>query len=98
MRNALASTLTSRGLREVEESEADLIVSYDIGTFRAGNVVWAQQSSLLEGRLVVRGIDGKTGQEVWYGWVEARLKSSPDPEPRIPAAINALFDERASEN
>ena len=42
----------------------------------------------------MRAIDPEQEREVWYGWAEANLRTNPDPERRIRAAVETLFDNR----
>jgi hypothetical protein len=96
LRAELASLLKSRGLTEVAVDQADLWFSYDVGTFKASQISWGEQSTLGEGRIVIRVIDPKTDTEVWYGWAEARLLKAPDPERRIREALEALVAQRVA--
>jgi hypothetical protein len=94
LRTALEESLSARGFQWVEESEAQLWISYDVGVFSAGTVSWSEHGGPGEGRIVVRAIDPQTTREVWYGWAEASLRAKPDPERRIRAALEALFADR----
>ena len=94
LRAAIEESLTARGFSFVEEGEADLWISYDVGVFHATAVTWAQHQGPGRGRIIVRAIDPKGDEEVWYGWAEARLRSTPDPENRIRAAVETLFETR----
>jgi hypothetical protein len=60
----------------------------------ATSVSWASQSTLGQGRIIVRAIEPATQHEVWYGWAEANLRAQPDPERRIREAVAALFQNR----
>jgi hypothetical protein len=94
LRAALEEALKARGFQMVEEADADLWISYDIGTFSVGSVSWGKQNNLGQGRIIVRAIDPASEHEVWYGWAEANLRSQPDPERRIREAVAALFEGR----
>jgi hypothetical protein len=94
LRAALEEALKARGFQMVAEADADLWISYDIGTFSASSVSWGKQSNLGQGRIIARAIDPKTEREVWYGWAEANIRSQPDPERRIREAVAALFEGR----
>ncbi len=94
LRAAIAESLTARGFQEVAEDEADLWIAYDVGIFTASSVSWGKQGGPGQGRIVVRAIDPEEKREVWYGWAEANLRSTPDPERRIRAAVEALFESR----
>ena len=97
LRAELAAVLKSRGLSEVAVEQADLWFSYDVGIFRASQVSWGEQSTLGEGRIIIRVIDPKSGSEVWYGWAEARLLENPEPERRIHEALQALVAKRVAQ-
>ncbi len=94
LRAAIQEALTQRGFKEVPEAEADIWVAYDVGIFTASSVSWGKQGGPGQGRIVVRAIDPKEKREVWYGWAEANLRSQPDPERRIRAAVEVLFQDR----
>jgi hypothetical protein len=94
LRSALEESLTARGFEWVGEDEAQLWISYDVGVFSASSVSWGQQGGPGQGRIVVRAIDPETSREVWYGWAQAHLRSTPDPERRIRAAVEALLEDR----
>lgn len=94
LRDAIAKGMTSRGFQETTQGSADLWISYDIGLISASSVSWGKQSTLGEGRIIVRAIDPATRHEVWYGWAEANLTRHPDPENKINAAVDALFEGR----
>jgi hypothetical protein len=94
LRAALEEALLERGFEQVAEDDADLWISYDIGVLSATSVSWASQSTLGQGRIIVRALDPATRHEVWYGWAEANLRAQPDPERRIRQAVAALFESR----
>ena len=95
LRDALSEALTARAFEEVAEDAADLWISYDIGVLSATAVTWTRVANDPgKGRIIVRGIDPATRHEVWYGWAEANLRSTPDPERRIREAVAALFANR----
>lgn len=94
LRAAIGESLLARGFREAPEGDADIWVSYDVGVFTASAVSWSQQQGPGQGRIIVRALDPATGREVWYGWAEANLRRQPDPERRIRAAVEALFQSR----
>ena len=98
LRAAIQEALTQRGFQEVPETGADIWIAYDIGIFTASSVSWGKQGGRGQGRIIVRAIDPKQEREVWYGWAEARLRNSPDPERRIREAVNALAAERVAES
>ncbi len=93
LRSAIEESLMARGFEWVGEDEAQLWISYDVGVF-SSTVSWGEQSGLGQGRIVVRAINPKTSREVWYGWAQANLRSTPDPERRIRAAVEALLEDR----
>jgi hypothetical protein len=94
LRAAIAESLAARGFEEVDEAAADLWIAYDLGIFTASSVNWGKQGGPGQGRIVVRAIDPKEKREVWYGWAEANLRTNPEPERRIRAAVEALFENR----
>lgn len=94
LRAAIGESLLARGFQEVPEAQADIWVSYDIGIFTASAVSWSEHQGPGQGRIIVRAFDPETGREVWYGWAEANLRRQPDPERRIRAAVEALFENR----
>jgi len=94
LRQAIENAMKARGFDETTPGNADLWISYDIGVLSATSVSWGNQSTLGEGRIIVRAIDPASRHEVWYGWAEANLQRVPDPEARIPAAVDTLFQTR----
>jgi hypothetical protein len=94
LRAAVDEALKARGFREVSEADADIWIAYDIGILSSSSVSWGAQSTLGQGRIIVRAIDPATEREVWYGWGEAHLRAQPDPERRIREAVAALFEDR----
>jgi hypothetical protein len=93
LRAAVGEALEARGFQEVAEGDADIWIAYDIGIISSEMVTWGQ-SSLGQGRIIVRAIDPTSEREVWYGWAEAHLRSHPEPERRIREAVAALFQDR----
>ena len=91
---AVQESLEARGFSFVTEDAADLWISYDIGIFTASSVSWGKQGGPGQGRIIVRALDPKSGREVWYGWAEANLRANADPERRIRAAVETLFESR----
>ncbi len=94
LRAAVEEALKARGFEEAPEDQADIWIAYDIGILSSSSVSWGAQSTLGQGRIIVRAIDPSSEREVWYGWAEAHLRSQPDPESRIRAAVAALFRDR----
>ena len=93
---AIRESLEKRGYEEVPEDQADVWVSYDLGTFAATRLSWGS-GHRGEGRLIFRVIDPKTGREVYYGWVEGKLRTTPDPENSIRQAVEELLSARVPE-
>lgn len=97
LRATIQQAMTARGFEEASQGSADLWIAYDVGILDAVSVSWGKQSTLGEGRIIVRAIDPATKHEVWYGWVEANLRRVPEPEKRIAEAVDALFQGRVRE-
>jgi hypothetical protein len=94
LRQAIEQSMIARGFEMTSEGVADLWIAYDIGLISASSVNWGDQSTLGEGRIIVRANDPATRHEVWYGWAEAHIRRDGNPSARIPAAVEALFEGR----
>lgn len=97
IRGLVAKALAAEGIAEAEDSEADLLVTYDavateqmdVGSSRkelTPGVAWVMDGhmrSYFEGTLVVTLIDAETEKPVWSGWSTSRLKGTKNIEKKV---------------
>jgi len=98
LQRLLKERLDARGYKEVPEGEANVLVSYDLGSYSAARVSGANTfSGRQEGGLTIRVIDPGTRETIWYGWVETVIHSRDDVEVVVGAALDALFEDTIPE-
>jgi hypothetical protein len=92
---ALRDWLIKRGYEEVPVSSADLLIGYDIGVYSQGMISGFNTSARTEGGITIWVYDGKTNENVWYGWTEGVITPGKgEPEPTVREAIDTLFKDQ----
>ena len=94
MQEAIRKELTSRGFREVSKSQADVLISYDVGVYASAQFAGRANLGKVEGGVSIWIYDSKTGANVWYGWAERVVTDQDDAEAVINDAVTAIFKDQ----
>ena len=98
LEEALRKALVDRGFVEKTKTDADVLLSYDLGAYAAAAVSGSSSMAKRDGGITVWVYDRKTGDQIWYGWSERPLSPDDQPEPTINAAVDAIFQDRMPRN
>jgi hypothetical protein len=98
LEEALRHALVVRGFVEKTKADADVLISYDLGTYAAAAVSGRSSMARRAGGINVWVYDRESGNQIWYGWSERPLSADDEPEPTINAAVDAIFEGRMPEN
>ena len=98
LEQALRKALVDRGFVEKTKTDADVLLSYDLGAYAAAAVSGRSSMAKRDGGITVWVYDRKTGDQIWYGWSERPLSADDQPEPTINAAVDAIFQDRMPQN
>lgn len=102
IREAIDASLASQGLQEVPRQDADLIVSFTVGTKEDLRLEGASNNysfltskqatrTYYEGTLSIDLFDAETAAQVWHGWASKPLNPEDDPDEVVKRAVAEIM-------